>query len=51
MSRFPSVELLNEEYNEGLLDANGLRPYIDNGCLTQDQYNQMVSKAPNNKIF
>lgn len=48
---FPSAELLNEEYNEGLLDVDGLLPYLKLGNLTQDQFSRITSKKPSNPIF
>ena len=39
---FPSADLLETEFNEGWLDADGLKQYVDMGNITQDQFNKIT---------
>ena len=42
MFMFPSADLLETEFNEGWLDADGLKQYVDMGNITQDQFNKIT---------
>lgn len=41
---FPDKNLLTQEYNEGWLDADSLKEYIQLGNINQDDYDQITGQ-------